>query len=117
MVGSASTLLLLDLFGWYPQLPGWYPLLLLHHSDYDHGPSRPASGRMVLHYLLSLFRGAAKMDGIFSLPKTSIMTSLAPPALSVWNFQVVSATFAFCFSCVRMIVPLVFLTLPACSLI
>jgi len=25
-------------------------------SDYDHGPSRPASGRMVLHYLLPLFR-------------------------------------------------------------
>jgi len=24
-------------------------------SDYDHGPSQPASGRMVLHYLLPLF--------------------------------------------------------------
>jgi len=32
-------------------------------------------------------------------------------------FQVVSALFAFCFSFVRMIVPWVFLTLPACSLI
>jgi len=63
------------------------------------------------------FECAAKIDGIFSLPRTSIMPSLAPPALSVRNFLVVSATFAFCFSFVQMIVPWVFLTLPACSLI
>jgi len=63
------------------------------------------------------FECAAKIDGIFSLPRTSIMPSLAPPALSVRIFQVVSATFAFCYSFVRMIVPWVFLPLPACSLI
>ena len=45
------------------------------------------------------------------------MPSLAPPTLSVRNFDVVSATFAFCFSFVQMIVPWGFLTLPACSLI
>jgi len=45
------------------------------------------------------------------------MPSLAPSALSVQNIHVVSATFTFCFSFVRMIVTWVFLTLPACSLI
>jgi len=45
------------------------------------------------------------------------MLCLAPPALSVLIFEVVSALFAFCFSFVWMIVPWVFLTLPACSLI
>jgi len=63
------------------------------------------------------FECAANIDGIFSLPRTSIMPSLAPPALSVWNFQVVSAKFAFCFSFVWMNVPWVFLTHPACSFI
>jgi len=63
------------------------------------------------------FECAAKIDGIFSLLTTSIMPSLDPPVLSVRKFQVVSATFALCFSFVRMIVPWVFLTLPACSLI
>jgi len=86
-------------------------------SDYDHGPSRPASGRMVLHYLLPLCRLCGQNRWHPSLPRTSIMPSLAPPALSVRIFLVVSATFAFCFSFVQMIVPWVFLTLPACSLI
>jgi len=45
------------------------------------------------------------------------MPSLAPPTLSVRIVLVVSATFAFCLSFVRMILPWVFLTLPACSLI
>jgi len=45
------------------------------------------------------------------------MPSLAPPVLSVRNLYVVSATFAFCFSFVQMILPSVFLTLPACSFI
>jgi len=45
------------------------------------------------------------------------MPSLAPPSLCVRIFQVVSAKVAFCFSFVRMIVPWVVLTLPACSLI
>jgi len=63
------------------------------------------------------FECPVKRDGIFSLPRTSIMPSLAPPTLSVRNSQVVSATFALCFSFVQMIVPWVFQTLPACSLI
>jgi len=45
------------------------------------------------------------------------LPSLAPRALSVRNCQPVSAKVAFCFCFVRMIVPWVFLTLPACSLI
>jgi len=43
------------------------------------------------------FECAAKIDGILSLPRISIMPSLAPPTLSVRNFPVVSITFAFCF--------------------
>jgi len=60
---------------------------------------------------------AAKIDGPFGLPMSSIMPSLALPALSVRNFPSGLAMFAFCFSFVRMIVLCVFLTLPACSLI
>jgi len=48
-----------------------------------------------------------------------MMPSLAPPALCMLKnvFEEVSAKFAFCFAFVRMIVPWVFLTLPARSLI
>jgi len=63
------------------------------------------------------FECVAKIDGAFGLPRTSIMPSLALPALSVRNFPSGLATFGFCFSFVRMIVPWVFLILPASSLI
>ena len=42
-----------------------------------------------------IFEYAAKIDGIFGLPRTSIMPSLALPALSVRNFA--SGLCYFCF--------------------
>jgi len=63
------------------------------------------------------FERAAKIDGAFGLPRTLIMLSLALSALSVRNFPSGLVTFAFCFSFVPIIVPWLFLTLPACPLI
>ena len=56
-------------------------ILLLHHSDYDHRPSRLASRRMVLHYLCVLLECFANTVAPFGLPRTSIIPSLVSPAL------------------------------------
>jgi len=66
-----------------------------------HGPSRLASGKMVLLYHLLLF-GVCQHSGLIPLslrpPRTSITPSLATLALIVWElFQVVAALFDFCF--------------------
>ena len=63
------------------------------------------------------FRGIVKTDGIRAFPGLQLCRAWPLPRWVCGIFQVVSAKFAFCFSFVWMIVPWVFLTLPACSLI
>jgi len=41
---------------------------------------------MVLHYLLLLFECFANTVGLFGLPRTSIMPSLATTVLILWKF-------------------------------
>ena len=52
------------------------------------------------------------------LPQVLIMPSLVTPALNIQDhFKLVTAMLVFCFAFVLIIVPWVFLILPACSLI
>ena len=67
------------LFWLVPTTTWLVSILLLHHSDYDHGPSRLASGRMVSHTLLLLFECLANPERPFGPPTTWIMPGLATP--------------------------------------
>jgi len=67
---------------------------------YDHGPSRLAFVRMVLHYLLLLFRGFANTVGPFHSPQDFDHAEPSPPRAVHAEFssglRFVSFVFFFC---------------------
>jgi len=71
-------------------------------SDYDHGPSRLASGRIILHYLLLLCEYFANTVGPFRPPQDFDHAEPGPPlAVSAESFWWSALRLLFVFSLFR----------------